>query len=380
MKYPTMKFVFDRKKTATKTKTAIVYLEISHCNKRRFLSTGIKLYADQWHDRRMVVNSVEAVPLNEKLTAMINRFQDWINSLIESNTPFDFDKLEAFIKQEDVSDSYIEYLSTSIEKRNDITEGTKKNHRKLVVSLNEFGFIRYFSDLTYDNLKKYDNWLHFKYTNQATIHSYHKFNKVYINMALRSGIIKENPYNQLTISRGKQSKRKYLEPSEIEQIASMHIPDASIARVRDLFLFQCYTGFAYAELSNFDFSKILQRNGKYVVADTRQKTDEDFYIVLMQPAIEILQKYDYKLPIITNQQYNMRLKVLASYCQLDKNITTHMARHSFAVMALNNGVSIEKLAKMMGHTDIATTQIYAKIIDTELEKEFEMLENKIMKR
>ena len=152
----------------------------------------------------------------------------------------------------------------------------------------------------------------------------------------------------------------------------------SIDRIRDLFLFQCFTGLAYADFEKFNFEKdVEERNGKYIVSDRRKKTNEDYKIVLLTPAIEILKKYDYKLPIISNQKYNVSLKVVAQYAGIDKNITTHMGRHTFAVFALNNGVPIEIVAKMLGHTNIRTTQVYAKVLNSEVEKGFDLLESKI---
>ena len=97
----------------------------------------------------------------------------------------------------------------------------------------------------------------------------------------------------------------------------------------------------------------------------------------MAPAVDILRKYDFKLPMMSNAQYNLRLKVLADYAGIDKVLTSHMGRHTFAVLCLNNGVGIETLAKMMGHTDIKTTQIYAKVLDEQVEQAFDDLEARL---
>lgn len=108
--------------------------------------------------------------------------------------------------------------------------------------------------------------------------------------------------------------------------------------------------------------------------DIRLKTEENYFIVLLSPAMEILRKYDYVLPIISNQQYNLRLKIVADYAGLDRNLTVHMSRHTFATMCLNNGVKMENVSKMLGHTNVRTTQQYAKVLNAEVEKDFEMLE------
>ena len=126
--------------------------------------------------------------------------------------------------------------------------------------------------------------------------------------------------------------------------------------------------------SDVEFGSELQ---KYVIADRRLKTNEDYFIVLLSPAVAILQKYDFNLPLISNQKYNDFLKVAACYAHIEKTLTTHCARHTFAVFALNSGVPIEVVSKMLGHTNIKTTQLYAKILNTEVEKGFDLLESRL---
>lgn len=114
-----------------------------------------------------------------------------------------------------------------------------------------------------------------------------------------------------------------------------------------------------------------------VIHDVRQKTEETYFIVLLSPALEVLERYKFILPVISNQQYNLRLKIVADYAKIDKNLTVHMARHTFATMCLNNGVKIENVSKMLGHSNIKTTQEYAKVLNSEVEKSFDLLESKI---
>ena len=197
----------------------------------------------------------------------------------------------------------------------------------------------------------------------------------YIREAIKFDLLQDDPYKGERLVRGKHSVRKYLTVDELEKVKNARIPTETICRVRDLFIFQAYTGIAYADLAKFDFKHELQKRGdKYVILDARVKTDENYFIVLLSPAMEILKKYNFVLPKITNQQYNLRLKIVADYAGLDRNLTVHMSRHTFATMCLNYGVKIENVSKMLGHTNVRTTQEYAKVLNTEVEKEFEMLE------
>ena len=356
MKYPTMRFVFDRKKVATKTHKGLVQIEVLSEGKRKWIGTGVKVYSDQWNDRKKIINSVEMIQLNQCLDEQLRVIQNWINELISKKEVFDF-------------------VERRIEERGDITESTKASHRTFAASLREFDRIIYFSDLTKANITLYDDWLHSKGYSQPTIYNYHKRNKRYIHEAMRFDLLKEDPYKGERFSRGKHAIRKYLTAEELKKVKDAQIDSETICRVRDLFVFQAYTGIAYADLAKFDFKHELQKRGdKYVILDARVKTDENYFIVLLSPAMEILRKYDFVLPKITNQQYNLRLKIVADYAGFDRNLTVHMARHTFATMCLNNGVKMENVSKMLGHTNVRTTQQYAKVLNTEVEKDFEMLE------
>lgn len=377
MKNPTIRFVFDRKKVATKTTKGLLQIEFQSERKRRFYSTGIKLFSNQWDDRKMVINTPDLAILNSQLLRMRQDALEWLAELSRNKEEFEFDKLERFMNTKKTGDNFIEYVERRVDERNDIKNSSKRNHRKLVHALTDFGLIKYFTDLTKKNILAFDHWLKTKGITQTTVHGYHKTMKAYINDAIRAELITENPYEGITIDRGHSKTRKYLTMEQLNLLQAAPVATDKISKVRDLFLFQCYTGLAYADVMAFDFSKVIVRNGKSVFVDTRRKTDEPFYLVLMQPALDILKKYNYELPKITNQRYNDYLKVLAAAAGLDVNLTSHMGRHTFAVLALNNGAKMENVAKMMGHTDIKTTQIYAKVLNSAVEEEFSKLESAI---
>lgn len=380
MNFPTLRFVFDRKKIATKTRRGLIQIEVLFKGRRKWIGTGVKVYSDQWDDRKMIINCLESIELNERLSNQRKSIEEWVAELARVNGQFSFDGLERFLNAgQERGEDYISFVERRIEERKDIRESTKKSQRKFPRALKAFGAIRYFSDLTVHNIQSFDNWLHGKDYTQTTVHSYHKFNKIYINDAIRSGLLDKNPYDSVKIERGKSRTRKYLTPDELSRVEGADIPLPTIDKVRDLFLFQCYTGFAYAELAGFDFKDVIRKGGKYVIYDRRQKSDEEYYIVLLSPAVRILEKYGFVLPVISNQQYNMRLKIVADYAGLDKHLTSHMGRHTFAVMCLIKGAKIENVAKMMGHADISTTQMYAKVLNSEVEREFDMIEQSLQK-
>lgn len=377
MKYPVLRFVFDRKHTASKTTKGTVQIEILFERKRKWLSTGVRLYSDQWSEKTKVKNTVQSLDLNERLDTQMRNINEFINGLVKNKEPFSFDKLEHFLKYSQTKEGFIDFIKRRVGERTDLRQGTLNTHASLITSLKEFGRIVYFTDVTTANIMHYDNFLHGKYNKQTTIHGYHKRLKRYINEAIKYDLLKDNPYNKLKFERGKSEGIKYLTLEQIKQIQGLKTASESIERVRDLFVFQCFTGLSYADLFNFDFSGVIKKGNKFFIRDVRVKTEEEYFLMLLKPAMEILQKYDFKLPVISNYQYNLRLKVVQELARIKQNLHSHMARHSFAVMALNMGVSIENLAKMMGHTDIKTTQIYAKVLNKSVQEEFEKMDSKL---
>ncbi|MFC5285303.1 site-specific integrase [Pedobacter alpinus] len=159
-------------------------------------------------------------------------------------------------------------------------------------------------------------------------------------------------------------------------------------QVRDIFLFSCYTGLAYVDAKKLKRSEIEKGiDGKLWIHTYRQKTDSLSRIPLLPTALSIIQKYEHHpqciaddllLPVISNQKMNAYLKEIAEVCGIDELLTFHIARHTFATtVTLNNGVSIETVAKMMRHSSIKTTQIYAKVLDHKISDDMEVLRGKL---
>ncbi len=154
--------------------------------------------------------------------------------------------------------------------------------------------------------------------------------------------------------------------------------------IRDVFVFACYTGLGYAELSKLGHHHIQHGDdgGKWIIID-RTKTDIRCRVPLLPQAKAILQKYENfplnrnkgkMLPVHSNQKMNEYLKELADICGIAKNLSMHVARHTFATsVTLANGVPIETVSKMLGHTSLKTTQIYARIVDSKISEDMKKL-------
>lgn len=376
-RYPSVRLLQGRRTTANSLSESTVEIEIYFQHKRKWISTGVKIAPKNWSKDNKVIGCANAVDLNLKIEALYNNILKYIRTLMIEEKEFTWSHFNNFIESNRTPTSFIDFVNKRYSARKDIKESTRRQHKKLYNSLKKFGKIQSFADLTKNNILLYDEWLHDLGYCQVTVACYHKFMKVYINDAIRMDMIKDSPYNNIKIDRGKSEMRKYITSEELSKLEKAKMPTDSLEKVRDLFVFQCYTGLAYADLSKFDFKQVEQKGGKYVLHDVRQKTGEDYYIVLLPKAIAVLKKYDYILPIMTNQQYNLRLKLVAGHAKVEKNLTSHMGRHTYATLCLNAGVKIEVLAHMLGHSDIKTTQIYAKLVNQTVEDAYDLLSEKL---
>ncbi len=171
--------------------------------------------------------------------------------------PFTWAGLEKILNTKTPCNSFVKFVEERIAARNDITYNTRKNHKVFYSALKEFGVIQTFSDITKQNIIKFDEWLRSRKTyTQSTIAGYHKFMKVFINEAIRLEHLNHSPYDTFKVDRGKSKMRRFLRTEELQMIENAELPNDSLKKVRDVFLFQCYTGMAYVDLKKFDFSKV----------------------------------------------------------------------------------------------------------------------------
>ena len=368
---PIITLVFDHKKVATKTKEGLVQVRVYYNRERKYFSTGVRVYADQWSEKYHVRNRIDAVALNEQINLALNRAIEISNEVIKTSGAFYWDKFVTLMSMNTKkADSFLDFVADRIEKRGN-RESTQKQHWVFHKSLEDFALIQSFNDLNVININKYEDWLKQKGIVQTTIYAYMKRFKVYVSEAVRFGMIERNPFDGMHYDRGKPKGRKYLTPAELIQLKNVPLND-TLSKVRDVFLFMCYTSLAYSDVAKFDYNRdVFEKDGKLVFADSRLKTDEDYFIVLIPQAIEILERYEYQLPIFAKQRMNDYLKIIAERANIKKAITTHYARHTAACLALNNGVRIEAVSKMLGHANIKTTQVYAKLLTDEVEQAYD---------
>lgn len=221
--------------------------------------------------------------------------------------------------------------------------------------------------------------------NNTAVKYIKNFNKI-IKLCLANDWLDKNPFANYK-SKVKEVERVYLSEEEIQNIINKDFKTERLSLVRDIFLFSCFTGLAYIDVKNLTKSHIsIGIDGEKWIFTHRQKTETASKIPILPVTQMIIDKYanhpqssnqDKLLPILTNQKMNAYLKEIAGVCEIEKELTFHIARHTFATtVTLTNGVPIESVSKMLGHKNLRTTQHYAKVLDRKVSEDMMILRNK----
>jgi site-specific recombinase XerD len=211
------------------------------------------------------------------------------------------------------------------------------------------------------------------------------FKKI-VRIAYANGWINKDPFANWKV-RLKTVEREFLTQEELQQLMDTEFQAERLEHERDVFVFCCFTGLAYADvkkLTHDDF--VIGIDRELWINTKRTKTKTKSNIPVLPTAMMILEKYEDSphlikekvLPVLTNQKMNAYLKEIADLSGVKKNLTTHLARHTFATtVTLSNGVSIESVSKMLGHKNLRTTQHYAKILNRKVSEDMQLLREKL---
>jgi site-specific recombinase XerD len=223
--------------------------------------------------------------------------------------------------------------------------------------------------------------------NNTAVKYLKNFNKI-IKLCMANDWLNKNPFANYK-SKVKEVERVYLTEDEIQNIINKDFKTERLSLVRDIFLFSCFTGLAYVDVKNLTKSHIsIGIDGEKWIFTHRQKTESASKIPILPVTQMIINKYENHpqglnnnklLPILSNQKMNAYLKEIAGVCEIQKELTFHIARHTFATtVTLTNGVPIESVSKMLGHKNLRTTQHYAKVLDRKVSEDMKILKDKFV--
>lgn len=379
-----------------------VYLRITTDGQRSEISTKVYVQPDKWHagKGRVKGSSDRCRYLNNSIEIFEHRAREIYNLLIQqgkivSSESIKNSLLGLNVKRYMLIENF-EIMLTDIKRQEGLNyaQGTLKNWTVTLGHLKEFLRKQYFkSDIA---LKELDlkftldfqtyaikNW---GCRSNAVIKHIQRIRKV-VNNAIANNWIDKDPFYNYKCKQEK-TNRTFLTQEELDRIETKVMPIERLEKVRDIFIFSCYTGLAYTDIEKLTLANLVIGIDKEKWIYTfRTKTGIKSNIPLLPAALNVIQKYKHDpqsinkerlLPVITNIKTNAYLKEIADMCGIKKNLTFHMARHTFATtLTLSNGVPIETVSKMLGHSKITTTQIYAKVLETKVSEDMMSLRRKL---
>jgi site-specific recombinase XerD len=378
-----------------------IYTRITINGKRIELSTNRFVEISKWSTEagKMKGSSEEARSINNHLNMLRIQIIDMQMELVHKKIPVTTETLKSKILGVDERARML--IPIFQDHNNKIKElvgkeyapGTLERYKTSLSHTIEFLEWKYkISDIEINKIDHafitdYEFWLRSvrNCANNTAVKYIKNFNKI-IKLCLANNWLDKNPFANYK-SKVKEVERVYLSEEEIQRIIEKDFKTERLSLVRDIFLFSCFTGLAYIDVKNLTKSHIsIGIDGEKWIFTHRQKTESASKIPILPVTQMIIDKYadhpksnneERLLPILTNQKMNAYLKEIAAVCEIEKELTFHIARHTFATtVTLTNGVPIESVSKMLGHKNLRTTQHYAKVLDKKVSEDMKILKDK----
>lgn len=395
---------FLKRTTINSNGESPIYLRITIDKKRIQNSTGLFVKPEYWSVNKSLAigKNKESRLINEQLEMIKHRVVEAKNELFIKDTPLTAETLKNLLfgiqqKKRTLVPIFQDH-NNRIEALlgQEYAPGTLERYKTSLKHTQEFIKWKYnVSDVELDKIDHalicdYEFYLRSvrKCANNSAIKYIKNFKKI-VKQCMANGWISNDPFANYK-SKVKEVERVFLTELEINLIVNKKFVSDRLSIVRDLFLFSCFTGLAYVDLKNLTTNHISKGiDGEQWIFTHRQKTESASKIPLLPIPQEIINKYKHHphceiqnklLPVPSNQKMNAYLKEIADVCGINKDLTFHIARHTFATtVTLTNGVPIESVSKMLGHKSLKTTQHYAKVLDKKVSEDMNILRMKFQK-
>ena len=400
----TFSIIFFVKKHRISHGEAPIYVRITVDGKRLDLSIKRRVDLDRWDETRGLAkgNRQETKILNAYLEQVRNQLYDCQQQLERERKLITAESIKGrYLGQDERGKTLKEIIEYhNKEMKDELAWGTQKNYHTTQRYVYEFLQKKrktsdiYLDELNYKFIKDFEKYIKNRTpdghqrpcTQNGAMKHVERLRKM-VNLAIKEEWLVKDPFIKFKLKFEKK-ERGFLTPEELKRIEEKDFPIDRLDQTRDIFIFSCYTGLSYAEVYGLTANHIVMGlDGKRWIQGRRRKSKEWFKVPLLPRATAIVEKYrDHPLavangkvlPVYTNQKTNAYLKEIAILCEVEKNLTYHLARHTFATtVTLSNGVPIESVSKMLGHTSLRTTQVYAKVVEQKLSDDMSLLEKKL---
>ena len=379
-----------------------IYVRITVNGLRDQFGSGKKIHADHWNEETgfAVRACKDAVAINNYITKTTKDLEKCYNELCEEHDDVTAKMVkDAYLQKPEPKPTLLLAFKVHNEefaekvKKGKGTKGTLMRYERLQVKTTAFLKKKFNKkDILLEDIQRsfasgFYHYLLMEDIDENTSMKYVKTLKQVLNKAVNEGMITHSPINSFKCPY-KDPERDYLEMDELIKIYDKDISCKRIAEVRDVYVFCCLTGYAFETVYALEPDNIFTGvDGGLWITKNRAKSGTEETVPLLPIALEVIERYkdhpycvkaNKLLPVNCNQRFNSYLKELADICDVDKHLTTHTARHTFATtITLENDVPIETVSRMLGHKDIRTTQIYARITKRKISNNMKMLQNRI---
>jgi site-specific recombinase XerD len=400
-------FYFIKTEKANKNGQSPIYAKIQYQRQTITMSTRQSMSDERWRFTNNLRNPLKLEKekiIKNSLDTLTIAFERKVNQLIRDNSPINLQQIKTEIIGKPKRKTKEIGLVDLFDIHNEAFEKKVKAEERSSASLQKYkrakDLIQLFLHRRYNKenisiesvngsfIYSLDSYLRYEsvYKGKVGIKNnsvvkYFKTFKTVCNFGIKLDLISKNPFSKYD-GRLKIKDATFLTQDELNRVEDKSFDIPRLERVKDIFLFSCYTGYAPVDAQSLTQKNLIKNNnGEYWILKDREKTEIRANVPVLPTVIRILNKYKGKqtglIPKISNQKMNAYLKEIADVCGIDKNLTWYVARHTFATtVTLGNGVKLENVSAMMGHSNIKQTQHYAKVLDSSVFEDMKKLESK----
>jgi site-specific recombinase XerD len=392
---------YIRQEKKTKKGRYPLYCRITAEKQRATFSLQRHIDSSNWDSLKELVTPgiEEGQSINAYISHIRNKVYEAHYRLLANNTPVTADAIKRLVlnKEQIKSRSVFKVFEEHNKKVKTLigasfAYGTYERYQTTFKHIKDFVNWKYERDefylheIDHEFITEFDYYLRAvrKCGNNTVVKYIKNFGKI-IRYSLANSWIKHNPLINYKV-RLSRTDRGYLTTEELDLLAKKSFSIKRLDQVRDVFVFQCHTGLAYCDVFKLTQENLIRDDkGVLWIKTKRTKTDNPVSVPLLSSAEKIIEKYQCKensneklLPVLSNQKMNAYLKEIADVCGIQKSLSSHLARHTFATtVTLANGISLESVSKMLGHSNLVTTKIYARMLDSRVLDEMQMLQHKM---
>ena len=394
----TFGIVFIPKSSKARNGQAPLYARITLNGERVELSLQRRISLNLWDERksRLKGSSIESQQVNRSLDRTYNKLYECFRQLHDSNLLLSAQAIKArYLGKDDSFKKLSELLDYHTEHMKDVLKyGTMKNYYTTERYL--YKFLKkefkaediFLKQINYQFITDFEHFLrNYKPkrerkapTNNGVMKHLERLKKL-LNLAQKLEWVEKDPFAKFQL-KFKKSERAFLNEEELKKLEEYQFEKITHQQTRDVFVFSCYTGLSWIDAKNLKIENIvIGFDGRQWIFTAREKTEQPVKIPILPKAMEIIEKYKdhceccgYILPVYSNQKTNEYLKQIAIILKIKKKLTFHVARHTFATtVTLSKGIPMETVSKLLGHSKLSTTQIYARVLESKLSNDMEKL-------